>query len=117
MAFSDWARDNAMFIDFIESGRTNQNAYVERFNRTYREEVLDLYLFRTLGEVREITGQWFARYNETWPQDALDGLSPFADAERARLSTYCLLDGDAYARVDQARVSHAEAAQIVRGLT
>lgn len=87
-AFSDWARDNGMLIDFIESGKPNQNAYIERFNRTYREEVLDLDLFRTLDEVREVTEEWLTRYNETWSHDALDGLSPIACAERPRVSTY-----------------------------
>lgn len=89
-AFTDWARNNGMFIDFIEPGKPNQNAYIERFNRTYREEVLDLYLFRTLDEVRQITDRWLVRYNDTWPHDALGGMSPIAYAERAQLSTYQL---------------------------
>lgn len=37
-------------------GCTNQRgAGHERFNRTYRTEILDFYLFRTLNEAREIT--------------------------------------------------------------
>lgn len=43
-ALVDWMRDYGVFIDYIEPGKANQNAFIERFNRTYREEVLGLYL-------------------------------------------------------------------------
>jgi transposase InsO family protein len=33
-----------------------QNGYIERFNRTYREEVLNCYIFETLAEVRRMSG-------------------------------------------------------------
>ena len=54
----------------------NQNAYVERFNPTYRNEDLDLYLFNDLEEVRESTYWWMIEYNEHRPHDALDDLTP-----------------------------------------
>jgi putative transposase len=73
---------------FIEPSKPTQNAYIESFNRTYREEVLDLYLSRTLHEVRKITHQWLVRYNDTWPHDALGRMSPIAYADRAQLSPY-----------------------------
>lgn len=52
--FVAWAESVERTIQYIQPGEPNQNAYVERFNRTYRTEVLDLYLFRSLHEVREI---------------------------------------------------------------
>ena len=62
-----WAESAGMMILYIQPGEPNQNAYIERFNRTYREEVLDLYLFRDLAEVRETTYWWIIDYNEQRP--------------------------------------------------
>lgn len=85
--FVEWAKDRGMLIEYIEPGEPNQNAYIERFNRTYREEVLDLYLFETLDQVREITHRWLIDYNEHRPHDSLDDLPPIEYAELAKSST------------------------------
>ncbi len=75
-AFTEWAQAHGMTIRYIQPGQPNQNAYIERFNRTYRDEVLDVYLFRTLDEVREATHWWSIEYNEERPHDALDDRTP-----------------------------------------
>jgi putative transposase len=77
-ALALWAEDHQITLDFIRPGRPDQNAYIERFNPTYREDVLDTYLFRNLEEVRAITQQWISSYNQDRPHDALGGLSPIA---------------------------------------
>ena len=74
--FTEWMKAHGVMIDYIQPGKPNQNAYIERFNRTYREEVLNLYLFNSLYQVREITDQWIRQYNEDRPHDALGGLPP-----------------------------------------
>jgi len=86
--FTDWAEAHGMTIQYIQPGKPNQNAFIERFNRTYREEVLDLYLFEDLDQVRDETHRWLQRYNESWPHDSLGDLSPLEYAKRAGVSTF-----------------------------
>jgi putative transposase len=71
-----WARRHGVERRFIQPGRPMQNGFVERFNRTYREEVLDCYVFETLGEVRQMTAEWITRYNEIRTHESLGDLSP-----------------------------------------
>jgi putative transposase len=42
-----------------------------------RDEILNMYVFRTLTEVRELTEDWVREYNEERPHDALDDLTPW----------------------------------------
>lgn len=74
--FVAWAESAGMSICYIQPGEPNQNAYIERFNRTYRNELLDLYLFHNLDEVREATYWWMIEYNEQRPHDSLGDLTP-----------------------------------------
>ena len=75
-ALARWARCHGVELRFIQPGKPMQNGYVERFNRTYREEVLNCYVFETLGEVRRMTEEWLTRYNEQRPHESLGDLSP-----------------------------------------
>lgn len=72
----EWGKVNRVLIYHIQPGRPTQNAFIERFNRTYRNEVLNLYLFRSLEQVREITAQWMIIYNEQRPHASLQGVAP-----------------------------------------
>lgn len=76
VALAGWAEEHGVDLDFIQPGKPTQNSYIERFNRTYREEVLDLYIFSTLSEVREITDRWLREYNEERPHESLGNLTP-----------------------------------------
>jgi len=86
--FPPWCEDHGILIDYIEPGKPNQNAYVERFNRFYRTEVLDVYLFSSLDEVREITWRWMLEYNEERRHDGLGKMTPAEFYQNARLSTF-----------------------------
>ncbi|MCO6514864.1 MAG: transposase, partial [Snodgrassella sp.] len=49
---------------------------IERFNRTYRAEVLDLYLFNNLEQARKVTEEWLTIYNTERPHEALNNMTP-----------------------------------------
>ena len=71
-----WAEAHGVELEFIQPGKPMQNGFIERFNRTYREEVLDMYVFNSIREVREITEEWLPDYNECRPHKALGNLTP-----------------------------------------
>ena len=76
-ALAEWAGEHQIEFEFIRPGRPMQNSYVERFNRTYRDEILNMYVFRNPSEVREITENWMCEYNEERPHDSLGDLIPW----------------------------------------
>jgi len=74
--FIKWADKNHVKIDYIKPGCPYQNAYIERFNRTYRDELLDLYIFTNLNELIEMTDDWIKLYNTERPHDSLNDMTP-----------------------------------------
>ena len=74
--FAGWAEQHSVILEFIQPGKPTQNSYVERFNRTFREEVLNFYVFNTLNQVRELTENWIKEYNKQRPHESLGNLTP-----------------------------------------
>ncbi|MGG5905257.1 integrase core domain-containing protein [Sphingobacterium daejeonense] len=79
-----WKSQHAEFP--IQSGKPAQNAYIERFNRTFREDVLDAYLFESINQVNALAYEWQIDYNSNHPHKALNGLSPWLYAKEALVS-------------------------------
>lgn len=76
VTLADWAEDHGVTLEFIKPGRPMQNGFIERFNRSYREAVLDMFVFQTLDEVREQTELWLKEYNEERPHESLGNMTP-----------------------------------------
>lgn len=76
ITFSVWAKEKGITVLYIQPGKPMQNGYIERFNRIYREAILDAYIFFELDEVKLLSQEWMEEYNERRPHEALDNLSP-----------------------------------------
>jgi putative transposase len=72
----EWARKRGIRIDFIQPGNPQQNAYVERYNRTVRYDWLAHHLFETVDEVQQFATDWLWTYNHERPNMALGGMTP-----------------------------------------
>ena len=71
-----WAEKNGIRLDHIQPGNPQQNAYVERYNRTVRYDWLGHYLFESIAEVQEHGTRWVWTYNHERPNMALGGITP-----------------------------------------
>lgn len=81
--YQNWAKENGIQLLFIQPGKPAQNAYIERFNRTYREDILDAYWFESLNEVTHLTDQWLKDYNYKRPHQALNDKTPMQFLQQA----------------------------------
>ena len=71
-----WAAEQGIALKHIQPGKPQQNAYVERYNRTVRHEWLDQYAFANIEEVQDHATQWLWTYNNDRPNMGLGGITP-----------------------------------------
>ena len=82
----NWASRTGIRLEYIQPGKPQQNAYIERFNRTVRYEWLSQYYWDNLDEVREHATRWMYNYNHNRPNMALGGITPKQRLAMVRLT-------------------------------
>ncbi|MBL8297621.1 MAG: transposase [Rhodanobacteraceae bacterium] len=90
-----WAEANGVTWHFIEPGCPARNAYIERFNGTYRAEVLDTNTFSMLTDARAETQRWLSAYNEQRCHQAITNLLPMVFKRQWQHRQYLLSIGSA----------------------
>ena len=75
-ALQEWSKQTKVQLQFIQPGKPTQNGYIERFNRSFREGVLDAYLFENITQVNILAEEWVNEYNTKRPHEALGNKSP-----------------------------------------
>lgn len=78
--FQLWLKQKGIAWSPIQKGSPQQNAIAERFNRTYREDVLDANLFVSLDHARELTEKWQWEYNHVREHESLNYQTPISYA-------------------------------------
>lgn len=78
-----WATKNQIQLQYIQPGKPQQNAYIERFNRTVRHEWLSQTLFDSIEHVQETSSKWLWQYNNQRPHMALNGKTPIQKLHEA----------------------------------
>lgn len=71
-----WAAKLGIELLYIQPGKPQQNAYVERYNRTVRQEWLGQYHFDTLEQVQDHATRWLWTYNNERPNMGIGGITP-----------------------------------------
>lgn len=75
-AFEGFCENSGIKHVRIQRGKPTQNGFIERFNRAYREDVLDMNIFENIHQVREKTEEFLDDYNNFHPHDSLGKMSP-----------------------------------------
>ena len=78
-----WAAQCGIELMYIQPGKPQQNAYVERYNRTVRQEWLGRYLFDTLEQVQDHVTRWLWTYNNERPNMGIGGITPAQKLKQA----------------------------------
>ncbi|MCX5799926.1 MAG: IS3 family transposase, partial [Candidatus Eisenbacteria bacterium] len=82
-----WAYEHGVTMDFSRPGKPGDNAMIESFNGTFRDECLDVNWFLSMEDVRERIERWREEYNMFRPHSSLGDLTPRQFAEQFAVSS------------------------------
>jgi putative transposase len=71
-----WAHSNGINLNFIRPGKPVENGFIESFNGRLRDELLNVSIFLSLGDVSNKLHQWRDDFNATRPHSALNDWTP-----------------------------------------
>ena len=71
-----WAYENQVILDFSRPGKPVDNAFIESFNGSFRDECLNTNWFLSLEDAKDKIGAWRKDYNEWRPHSSLDNKTP-----------------------------------------
>ena len=71
-----WAKQRDIRVEYIQPGKPQQNAYIERYNRTVRYDWLGQHLFESIKQVQAFATQWFWHYSHERPKMAIGRFTP-----------------------------------------
>ena len=75
-AILKWAKDRSVEWHCIDPGKPQQNAFIESFNGSLRDECLNEELFNSLADARRKLALWRHDYNNVRPHSSLGGRPP-----------------------------------------
>ena len=75
-ALDEWAYQHDVILDFIDPGKPTQNAFIESFNGTFREECLNENWFVSLADAKQTIEAWRVDYNTQRPHSKLRDCTP-----------------------------------------
>jgi len=78
-----WCEKKGVIPVYSSPGKPTENAYVERFNRLFREDILDAYIFRNIRQFEIIAEKWMEDYNNYHPHSSLNDMSPIEFSKRS----------------------------------
>jgi putative transposase len=78
-----WAYENNVTLDFSRPGKPTDNAFIESFNGSFRDECLNLHWFLSLNDAKEKVEAWRDEYNTFRPHSSLGNLTPREFVEKS----------------------------------
>lgn len=91
-----WAYEHGVTMDFSRPGEPMDNAIIESFNGSFRDECLNVNWFLSIDDAREKIEMWREEYNEFRPHSSLENLTPRQYAEKFESQETIFLAGTVF---------------------